>query len=304
MQDSGGRQLQHDAGELTHRRMVVLLKLLQRNKMFTPDKAILHLWNDFCDKESPSGPDGKPFRDPNRLDMELIIEFLVSRIPKPFWEILVKKLQTQGREQGLGDLWHEFCDSYAPPNNSRGGEGGTRDPKLIDPELLLAFVSSQIDSDKGSKVMEIIDGYTFEFPLVRESGDKPVRQGRGADERDKGRGKDKGKSKVNGEELAFTEIIELDEGLDSRFRFMHRLIGKEGCNVKHIREHTGASVWLGGRGSGRLEYDTNEESPSPLHVKITAETEDSLERAMKIARDLVETISDDYRAWLDGEGKR
>merc|ERR1711865_983778 len=140
---------------------------------------------------------------------------------------------------------------------------------------------------------------------------KGTNRGTERDERSKGKGKGSNKDgkkdkRVNGEDKKFTDTIPLDiDGFNSGFSFLSRIIGKEGRNVKHIREHTGSSLWLCGRGSDRLEHDTHEESPKPLHVKVTCDEEDGLVRAMKIATDLVESVHDDYGAWLaekDGGG--
>jgi hypothetical protein len=321
-----------DAGELTHGRMMRLLKLLQRSKSFTPDKAVLNRWNDFCDKSVPYGPNNRPLRDPKQIDMESIIRFLLE-LPKMFWPALVKKLQGQGRDLGLSHMWNDFCDKNGPQLKDQAGKS-LRDPRQLDPELLLAFISSTVEmgGEVGDLTAQIIDEFSFDFADERQPPrDEPRHErqqprddrrdhyderrdyneedrhdsrrdkgGKGSDKDEDGKGKGKRKNNVNGEDRAFTELIYLDcETLDPKFPFGSRVIGKEGRNVKHIREETGASIWLGGRGSGRLEPDTKEESPKPQHIKVTADDRDGLERALKIAEDLVDSVRQDYYNWLD-----
>lgn len=328
--NSGGPS---DAGELTHARMMRLLKLLQRSKAFTPANFVRDRWNDFCDTSTPPGSDGRAMRDPKQIDMELIIRFLLDNLPRVFWSTLVKKMQGGGRDVGLPQLWNDFCDDFAPEMKEGAGKS-LRDPKQLDPELLLAFISStvEIKGQLGDHATEVIDEYQFDFVdkpgkggKGAERGDRGDRGGGGGgadredarskggkasdrggggaerEERSKGKGKDQvDRKKVNGAEKAFTDVVDVDlRGLDSRFPFGSRIIGKEGCNVKHIRENTGASIWLGGQGTGRLEHDTLEESPKPMHVKVTADDEESLEKAVKIARDLLLQVYDDYYDWLD-----
>lgn len=303
-----------DPGELTHARMMRLLKLLQRSRSFQPPNHVLERWNVFCEEQA-KGTGNKPMRDPKQIDMEVIIDFLLSYLPRAFWSILVKKMQGQGREIGFPEYWNNFCDEFAP-HLSDSPHKSLRDPKQIDPELLLAFISSTVErgGELGDYATQVIDEYTFDFregqgrreqhgdDNAQDSRRGPGGKGPERDRDDRHEGKGKGKNNVNGEEKAFVEVINLNiEDLDPRFPFGGRIIGKGGRNVKHIREHTGADAWLGGRGSGRLERDTNQESPLPLHIKVTAEDRDRLDQACKIASDLIDSVHEEYFDWLDGK---
>jgi len=99
------------------------------------------------------------------------------------------------------------------------------------------------------------------------------------------------------------------ENFDPAFPLRMRILGKDGTNIKHIRQQTGALVWLNGAGSGRVEPETGEESKEPLHMLIKSKDREKFEEAYRITSDLVDTVLEEYYEWLEqdpatkGEGK-
>ncbi|CAJ1427877.1 unnamed protein product [Effrenium voratum] len=103
-------------------------------------------------------------------------------------------------------------------------------------------------------------------------------------------------------EFAYSHKIHFDiQQMDERFPLAARLIGKGGKNVKHITKTTGAWVWLCGRGSG-MKDKNGEESDEPLHMVVKSDDQGSLEEAVQVAEDLVDTILDSYNDWAEAEG--
>eukprot|EP00929_Paragymnodinium_shiwhaense_P048321 TRINITY_DN24446_c0_g1_i1.p1 TRINITY_DN24446_c0_g1~~TRINITY_DN24446_c0_g1_i1.p1 ORF type:complete len:687 (-),score=68.24 TRINITY_DN24446_c0_g1_i1:66-2126(-) len=146
--------------DLNHGRVFRLLKLIQRNKRLIPDSEVTARWNDFCDRAAPQMKSGQPVRDPKHLSKELILEFLVTAIPRTFWTCLVQKIQGYG-DVFAGD-WTEFCDTYAPRKDDRSG---IRDPRKLDTEFILWFIACSLEGDdrSGGHLAALIDQYQFDF---------------------------------------------------------------------------------------------------------------------------------------------
>lgn len=67
----------------------------------SPAQAVFLRWNEFCDEFAPKTREGgQGTRDPSRLSDDLIRRFLVN-LPPGFWVNLVKKVQKEGKEDGL-----------------------------------------------------------------------------------------------------------------------------------------------------------------------------------------------------------
>lgn len=122
--------------------------------------------------------------------------------------------------------------------------------------------------------------------------------------RDRGdRGGGGGGGGVNGnrpseKEYAHTHKITFDhENLDPKFPMCSRIIGKAGRNVQHIHQTTGAWVWCRGRGSG---FDSGPGCDDPLHVVVQSDDKESLDEAIGITNDLVDTVLEQYAEWVSG----
>lgn len=117
----------------------------------------------------------------------------------------------------------------------------------------------------------------------------------------------KGQGKHHGHAPSLhTHKIFLDiEDPDPTFGLNGRLIGQNGQNVKHIREITGATVNLAGQGSG--EGSSNEQ----LHVLLQSQDAQTLDEAIRVTNDLIDTVLDQYATFqaekgdsLKGSGKQ
>lgn len=169
-QDAGSRFT--SPGNLTHGILHRLLKLVQRNQGCTPPKEIYNRWNTFCDANAPPPHEGgRPTRDPKILNKEIILDFMLQELPRPFWISLVKKVQAEGKKWGFQQKWTEYCDSFAPP--LAGTPSRIRDPRNLDPEFLLSFVAAALEHDnpKDSKLASIVDAYHFDFTLPKSGRD-------------------------------------------------------------------------------------------------------------------------------------
>lgn len=112
--------------------------------------------------------------------------------------------------------------------------------------------------------------------------------------------KGKAKGKMKGLPGEVQQTVPFDVGdLNLGFPFRQRILGEGGCNVRHIREETGASLlWLYGIGSGSLDPITGREHDKPMHFLISCKEKVSLANAVDMANDLLKTVADEYNQWL------
>eukprot|EP00438_Fugacium_kawagutii_P024913 Skav236061 [mRNA] locus=scaffold2566:173343:174035:+ [translate_table: standard] len=88
-----------------------------------------------------------------------------------------------------------------------------------------------------------------------------------------------------------THKIFLDIDPQPGFGLNGRLIGTNGQNMKHIQSITGAEVKLQGHGSG-------EHAPTEgLHVLLQSFDAHSLEEAIRVTNDLIDTVLEQYAAY-------
>ena len=85
---------------------------------------------------------------------------------------------------------------------------------------------------------------------------------------------------------ALVAVIELGE-LPPAFRLRHRLLGDRGRFVHHIQDVTRAKVWCKG---------------SPLKIHTSAFNDESLDKAVRLARHLVDTVAQQYDLWRKKRG--
>merc|ERR1712187_373118 len=108
----------------------------------------------------------------------------------------------------------------------------------------------------------------------------------------KGKGKkskDKGEDGKGGAEGAFKKILKLKE-CDEGFRLRGALIGEKGRNIHHIQDATGAKLWIQGEGSDSMV------------VKISADEQEDLEKAVDMAKDLIKAVYREYDEWKQSNG--
>ncbi|KAJ5112275.1 hypothetical protein N7532_000320 [Penicillium argentinense] len=77
------------------------------------------------------------------------------------------------------------------------------------------------------------------------------------------------------------------------FNTRAKIVGKEGCNVKHIERKTGCEVRVKGRGSNWRDHN-NHESDEPMFVHILGPTSDQVKQASEMAQELLETVREAY----------
>merc|ERR1711879_79470 len=87
----------------------------------------------------------------------------------------------------------------------------------------------------------------------------------------------------------FKQTLDVEE-CDPGFAFRPKLLGEKGRNVHHIQDQTGAKLWLTGN------------APDPMSLEISAESAEKLEQAVSMAKDLIQTVYDDYDVWLEEGG--
>lgn len=106
----------------------------------------------------------------------------------------------------------------------------------------------------------------------------------------KGKGREKGADSWRGKghgKGEFSKSLEL-RACDPAFRVKGALIGDRGRNMQHIKEHTGARIWIRGE-----EYET-------LYVDITADSADKLSSAVQMTEDLIDAVYNEYEQWQQG----
>lgn len=96
-------------------------------------------------------------------------------------------------------------------------------------------------------------------------------------------------------------------GIDNpepQFRINGKIIGPQGAYIKHIVTTTKAKVHLKGKGSNFIEAGEKKESDEPLHLFISAHTEEQLNAAKKLAENLMETVRVKYDEWKKEQQKK
>lgn len=124
-------------------------------------------------------------------------------------------------------------------------------------------------------------------------GGKGKRDGKGkGKDKGKGKGKGKGKDSKGGKEGKDGRRHEVTLTLDRThrdFRMKGKMVGENGKNVFYIQDQTRAEV--------RVDQDGED-----VRIHITADTKDELDHALQMTKDLVDTVMEDYSAWLDDQG--
>eukprot|EP00927_Polykrikos_kofoidii_P064327 TRINITY_DN5947_c0_g1_i1.p1 TRINITY_DN5947_c0_g1~~TRINITY_DN5947_c0_g1_i1.p1 ORF type:complete len:510 (+),score=128.05 TRINITY_DN5947_c0_g1_i1:73-1530(+) len=100
-----------------------------------------------------------------------------------------------------------------------------------------------------------------------------------SDYQEKGNGKGKG----GGE---FNHRIDI-EAVEPGFPLRSKLVGNQGSNVHHIQDQTGATIWFGGK------------TGDAMTCEIKAQTSEDLHKATGMAEDLIASVMDEYRVFME-----
>ena len=104
-------------------------------------------------------------------------------------------------------------------------------------------------------------------------------------------GKSKGKGSMDGKKGAgFVKHLELEE-FDPAFNIRGKLIGEKGRNVRHIQDASITNVKI---------YQVDNEGP--ISVTVSGGKEGDVGLAIKLCKDLVHTVKQEYEAWMDAGG--
>ncbi|KAI8326263.1 hypothetical protein GQ54DRAFT_294956 [Martensiomyces pterosporus] len=94
--------------------------------------------------------------------------------------------------------------------------------------------------------------------------------------------------------------VYVDIDSERGFNVRAKLIGTGGENMKYIQNTTGTRVQVRGRGSGFIEGSSGSEAFEPMHLHISAHSEDSLKQAKDLCQSLVDTIRSQYQEFKEG----
>ncbi|KAG0056017.1 hypothetical protein BGZ83_006630 [Gryganskiella cystojenkinii] len=85
-------------------------------------------------------------------------------------------------------------------------------------------------------------------------------------------------------------------GIDSErfFNIRAKVVGPGGQYVKHVQNETRTRVQLKGQGSGFLEIETERESDEPLYINILGRSQEDVDDAERLCKDLVATVKAEY----------
>ncbi|KAF9351406.1 hypothetical protein BGX26_010577 [Mortierella sp. AD094] len=81
---------------------------------------------------------------------------------------------------------------------------------------------------------------------------------------------------------------------DRLFNVRAKVVGPGGQYVKHVQNETKTRVQLKGYGSGYLEVDTGRESDEPLYINIIGNSQEDVDAAERLCKDLVETVKAEH----------
>ncbi|KAF9960707.1 hypothetical protein BGZ70_008518, partial [Mortierella alpina] len=94
--------------------------------------------------------------------------------------------------------------------------------------------------------------------------------------------------------LGFHARVAIGIESERMFNVRAKIVGPQGQYVKHVQNETRTRVQLKGYGSGYLEADTGRESDEPLYINILGNTQEDVDAAESLCKDLVETVKAEY----------
>ncbi|TPX50043.1 hypothetical protein SeMB42_g02208 [Synchytrium endobioticum] len=155
-----------------------------------------------------------------------------------------------------------------------------------DPPLYLHIVAlTQESLDKAVKrVHDMIEDTKHAVAGISDYGRRPMGPSGG-------RGDAGGSDRPPRQFLEAKVFVGID---DPVFNARPKIVGQGGQFVKHIENETRTRVQLKGRGSGYIDSITGQEAPEDLHIYISGQDADDIERAKKLADDLIQTVRADH----------
>ncbi|KAI8349781.1 hypothetical protein B0O80DRAFT_404764, partial [Mortierella sp. GBAus27b] len=158
-------------------------------------------------------------------------------------------------------------------------EATERDPPLY---LHVTAVTQEALDLAVKKITEMIDQAQTQAPLPpqRESfqGAPPRSYGYGGPPRHQ----------------SFHARVPIGIESDRTFNVRAKIVGPSGQYVKHVQNETKTRVQLKGRGSGYLEVETGREAEEPLFINIIGNSQEDVDAAERLCKDLVETVRGEY----------
>ncbi|KAJ1724284.1 hypothetical protein LPJ53_001436 [Coemansia erecta] len=99
------------------------------------------------------------------------------------------------------------------------------------------------------------------------------------------------------------EKVYVDIESERGFNVRAKLIGTGGENMKYIQNTTGVRVQVRGRGSGYNDRDGYTDPYEPMHLYVTASSEESLNQARGYCQSLIGTIKEQYHEFKESGGR-
>ncbi|KAG9061729.1 hypothetical protein KI688_006879 [Linnemannia hyalina] len=92
----------------------------------------------------------------------------------------------------------------------------------------------------------------------------------------------------------FQTRVEINMDSERTFNVRAKIVGPGGQYVKHVQNETRTRVKLKGQGSGFLEVESGREAEEPLYISILGNTQEEVDEAERLCKDLVETVRAEY----------
>mmetsp|Transcript_29192 Transcript_29192/g.53306 ORF Transcript_29192/g.53306 Transcript_29192/m.53306 type:complete len:341 (-) Transcript_29192:94-1116(-) len=90
--------------------------------------------------------------------------------------------------------------------------------------------------------------------------------------------------------------------LHPQFPLVPKIVGQDGANMDHLRQHFGCAVTLRGQGSGTMEPTTGLELPDPLFLELGCDTADAGKVALDMVKDLLQCVYDEHKTFCEQGG--
>ncbi|KAF9911063.1 hypothetical protein EC991_004936 [Linnemannia zychae] len=92
----------------------------------------------------------------------------------------------------------------------------------------------------------------------------------------------------------FQTRVEIGMDSERTFNVRAKIVGPGGQYVKHVQNETRTRVKLKGQGSGFLEVESGREAEEPLYISIVGNSQEEVDEAERLCKDLVETVRAEY----------
>ncbi|KAJ2412212.1 aconitate hydratase [Coemansia sp. RSA 2530] len=152
-----------------------------------------------------------------------------------------------------------------------------------------------------NKAVEIIETMKAEDPATSSASgnDRDSADLAHSDNQPSGR-----QSSASGNSQRLQDKVYIEVESTRGFNVRAKVIGTGGENMKYIQNTTGARVQVRGNGSGCDEGVPGSDPYEPMHLYITATSEDALSQAKGYCTSLIETLHAQYHEFKDMGGRR